>query len=94
MVAVMFGVVVVAGVVLLGLRHTFGAPLPADAAGSLGAPDPAVGVPAASADLPDAPVGATLPSADAPHDGAVSATDAPHDAAALAGATAPTTHRA
>ncbi len=80
----MFGVVVVAGAVLLGLRHTFGAPLPADAAGYLGTPDPAVGVPAPATDLPptdlpDAPVEATLPSA-----------DAPHDTAALAGATAPT----
>ncbi|MET7132747.1 multidrug effflux MFS transporter [Cellulosimicrobium sp. MI9406] len=83
MAAVMFGVVVVAGAVLLGLRHTFGAPLPADAAGSLGAPDPAVGVPAPATDLPDAPVGATLPSA-----------DAPHDTAALAGATAPTNRQA
>ncbi|MCR1983388.1 multidrug effflux MFS transporter [Cellulosimicrobium cellulans] len=83
MAAVMFGVVVVAGAVLLGLRHTFGAPLPADAAGSLGAPDPAVGIPAPATDLPDAPAGATVPAA-----------VEPHDATALAGATAPTNRRA
>lgn len=83
MAAVMFGVVVVAGAVLLGLRHTFGAPLPADAAGSLGAPDPAVAVPSPATDLPDAPAEATVP-----------AVVEPHDATALAGATAPTNRQA
>lgn len=36
MAAVMFAVVVVAGLLLLGVRHTFGAPVPDDAASALG----------------------------------------------------------
>jgi len=39
MAAVMFGVVVVAGVLLLGVRRTFGAPVPDDAAAALGVGD-------------------------------------------------------
>jgi DHA1 family bicyclomycin/chloramphenicol resistance-like MFS transporter len=53
MAAVMFGVVVIAGAVLLGLRHTFGAPVPDDAADALTARDAAEVGSATAVDVPD-----------------------------------------
>ena len=84
MAAVMFGVVVVAGVVLLGLRHTFGAPVPDDAADALGTRDAAeVG----STTTTDGPTGGPPAAGAVDQTGHRAAVDVPDDAAALAEAT-------
>ncbi len=85
MAAVMFGVVVVAGVVLLGLRHTFGAPVPDDAADALGTREPAeVG----STTTTDGPTGGPRAAGAVDQPGHEAAVDVPDDAATLAEATA------
>ncbi|WP_454730138.1 multidrug effflux MFS transporter [Cellulosimicrobium protaetiae] len=85
MAAVMFGVVVVAGAVLLGLRHTFGAPVPDDAADALTAHD-ATEIGSATAVSGGTVEGSrTAGAADRP--GREAGVDVPDDAAALAEAT-------
>ncbi|WP_264029196.1 multidrug effflux MFS transporter [Cellulosimicrobium sp. SH8] len=85
MAAVMFGVVVIAGAVLLGLRHTFGAPVPDDAADALGTRHAAVVGSATAASGATVDGSRTAGAVDQPgHEATVAV---PDDAAALAEAT-------